>query len=180
MSYSQKFKSRMVSSMMSPNSKSATALSQECGVPQSTLSRWLRRAKDECMSRDKKPAQSASSGVGVRPQRRSPEEKVQLVLSASGLGEVELGAFLRREGLHEAELKELQEEVRKAAEEGLRAKRGNRGLSAAEKELKKVRKELIRKEKALAETAALLVLRGKAEAFFSEGEEGDTNKRSGR
>ena len=67
-----------------------------------------------------------------------------------------------------------------AAEAGLRSKGGRRGLSAAGKELKQVRRELMRKERALAETAALLVLRGKVDAFFSEGEEGDIDKRSGR
>ena len=42
--------------------------------------------------------------------------------------------------------------------------------------MKELEKELRRKEKALAETAAILVLRKKLNAFFSAAEEGDTNE----
>jgi|TARA_B100001971_G_C18187232_1_gene536380 hypothetical protein len=98
-----------------------------------------------------------------------------------GLGEKELGAFLRREGLHEADLQRIREEVMEAAAEGLDNRSRNRGKSPEAKRIRILEKELRRKEKALAETAALLVLQGKLEAFLdSEGEEGDTSKRSGR
>ena len=40
--YSAKFRERMVRKMMGPREKSASALSKEVGISQSTLSRWLR------------------------------------------------------------------------------------------------------------------------------------------
>lgn len=40
--YALGFKEAMVKKMSSPEAKSATELAQEVGVPQSTLSRWLR------------------------------------------------------------------------------------------------------------------------------------------
>ena len=92
----------------------------------------------------------------------------------------DLGAFLRREGLHEADLERLKQEVFEAAQRGLEPeKKTSPCTSDAQKELKQVKKELARKEKALAETAALLVLRGKLEAFLSEEEEGDTTHKKG-
>lgn len=51
------------------------------------------------------------------------------------------------------------------------AARLNRELKEAEKKNKQLARELDRKEKALAEAAALLVLRKKAEAIWGEPEE---------
>ena len=165
MPYSAKFKQKMIEKLTGPAARSATSLSKEVGVPQPTLSRWLRTAMVPSMTKDE-------SGSGRR--RRWPaEEKVRIVMEAAALDERALGAFLRREGLHEADLERFREEVQQAATEGLRPKR-KRGLSPEQKRIRKLEKELARKEKALAEAAALLVLRKKAEAFFLGEEEGDT------
>ena len=65
-------------------------------------------------------------------------------MEAAGLSDDELGAYLRREGLHEADLAHVREEVEKAATEGLRPKKKRRGLSPEQKELRALRKELHR------------------------------------
>lgn len=179
MQYSAKFKERMISKLTGPGARSATALAKEVDVSQATLSKWLRQAKVDPMTNGK-IGRSGSGGSGTGRRRGcSPETKVRLVMEAAAIGDEELGAFLRREGLHEADLERFREEVQQAAMEGLKAKGRRRGaLSAEEKELRSLRKELARKDKALAETAALLVLRGKVQAFLSGDEEGDTNGRS--
>lgn len=118
---------------------------------------------------------------GQRPRRRKrrgANEKIRIVMEAAGLSEEQLGEFLRKEGLHHADLERLQQEVMKAAQKGFETPR-KRGLSPAQKELKEVKKQLARKEKALAETAAILALRGKLEAFLLEEEEGDTPGNNG-
>jgi len=166
--YSEKFKARMIKRMTGPGAMTATALAREVGVAQSTLSAWLRRAKVGGMSKDDRGTQRK------RRTRRSPEEKLRLVMESMGLRGEELGAFLRREGLHEEELEQLQDEVRRSALEGLRPKKKRRGKSPEQRRIAKLEKDLARKEKALAETAALLVLQGKVQAFLSAEEEGDT------
>jgi len=167
MHYSEKFREKMIVKMTGPNGRSASSLSKEVGVGQATLSRWLRRAKVNPMS---------DQGSGKR-KRWSPSEKIRIVRAAAG--ESGLGELLRREGLHEADLKSFRDEVLLAAAEGFDARRPKRrGLSPEQKELRAVKKELARKEKALAETAALLVLRGKARAFFGADEEGDMDDRN--
>ena len=171
MRYSLKFKEKMIEKMTGPSARAASALSLEVGVHEGTLYRWLREAKVSSMTKTNKGRRGPGSGG-----RRSAEDKVRLVREAAGLGDEQLGAFLRREGLHEADLASLREEVDKAAVEGLRPKKKRRGLSPEQKELHALRKELNRKEKALAEAAALLVLRGKVQAFLAmDGEEGDTD-----
>ena len=80
------------------------------------------------------------------------------------------GAYLRRAGLHEAQLAEW----RAAALSGL-SEGGKAAPRVPEsRRIRTLEQELRRKEKALAETAALLVLRGKMEAFW--GVEGDGTK----
>ncbi len=162
----------MIAKLLPPDSVSAAALSQEIGVSQTSLSRWLREAKLRPVSSKKKSPVSKQ-----RSRRRTPEEKYRLVKEAAGLQDVEVGEFLRREGLYEADLVRLREEVEAAALAGMRASRAKPGSSTEAKRIKQLERELRRKEKALAETAALLVLRKKLGAFFSEGEEGDTDEK---
>jgi len=141
-------------------------LSREVGVAQGTLSRWLSRAKVAPMSNE----------GGGRRKRWSALDKIRVVTEATAAGEAGLGQLLRREGLHEADLERFREEVLQAAVEGFEARRPKRGLSPEQKRMRMLEKELRRKEKALAEAAALLVLRGKVQAFLAmDSEEGDTD-----
>ena len=175
MRYSTKFKGKMIEKMTGPGARTANALSTEVGVSQGALSRWLREAKLAPMKEKKKRNGSLGAPRPGGGRRRSAEDRVRLVMEGAGFGEDALGAFLRREGLHEADLTRMREEVEQAATEGLRAKGRRRGLSPEQKKIRLLEKELVRKEKALAETAALLVLRGKVQAFLAAEEEGDMN-----
>lgn len=176
MQYSERFKEKMVQRMAGPNGMTATELSQQVGVSQSTLSRWLRQANVAGM------AKKDEGGRRRRGKKRSPEEKLRLVLASEGLSEAELGAFLRREGLFEEELEEIRREVREAALSGLKPPAHRRGATPEQKRIEKLEKELKRKDRALAETAALLVLQGKVKAFLAsqEDEEGEPDDDSER
>lgn len=177
MPYSAKFREKMVVKMMGPGARSANSLSQEVGVSKSTLSNWLLQAKVGDMAKDDIGRQSKPQ-QGRRRTRWTPKEKVRVVKEATAAGDAGLGALLRREGLHEADLERFREEVLEAAVKGFETMHRRRGLSPQEKELRALRKELTRKEKALAEAAALLVLREKVQAFLSGEEEGDTDRRN--
>jgi transposase len=164
--HSEKFKEEMVRKMMGPGRKSANALSKECGIGQPTLSKWLRDAKMGGMTKTKEAGR----------KRWKPEEKLRVVLEAASAGEAGLGELLRREGLHEADVERFRDEIRSAVVTTMGA--GARQEHADTKRVKELEKELRRKEKALAETAALLVLRKKMNAFFSGEEEGGTSEES--
>ena len=92
------------------------------------------------------------------------EEKVALVLEAAAVPEAELGAFLRRKGVHEAQHAEWREQVTQLAVAGLRgpSKRDRKAASVEARRVRDLERELQRKEKALAEAAALLVLKKKS------------------
>ncbi len=160
--YSEAFKSKMVQRMAGPRAMSAVALSAEVGVPQSTLSRWLARARGNLAGMSKSaPPPAADAPKPRRPEDWSPEERLRAVLEASRLSDTELGAFLRREGLHEATLREW----RAAALEGLKPQRSSR---PEQKRVRELEKQLRRKDKALAEAAALLVLQKKVQAIWGD------------
>ena len=162
MNYSETFKHQMVSRMSGPGGVSATALSEEVKVGQTTLSRWLRDAtKIGGMSKAKKSKPR-------RPQDWTAGEKLSAVKEASGLSEEQLGAFLRSKGLHEAQL----EQWRKKAEEGAKAALSGQGDTKARRgsslRIRELERELRRKDKALAETAALLILKKKLAALWED------------
>jgi len=107
---------------------------------------------------------------GVRPKDRTPEEKLRLLIEASGLGEEELGAFLRREGMHEADLRRWRESSLAGLSDNITSKSQ---AGQASKKVRRLEKELRRKEKALAEAGALLVLQKKVREIWGD-EDDDT------
>ena len=161
----------MIKKLAGPGRRTATALAEESGVSQPTLSRWLREAGSvPPMSDDKSKAPKAR-----RPQDWSAEEKLRAVVQAGGLSEEELGAFLRREGIHEAHLKEW----RGAALGALGGQRDKPQTKAEAKRIRELERELKRKDKALAETAALLVLQKKVREIWGDGDD-DTEPKNGK
>jgi transposase-like protein len=160
----------MVAKLVGPHAVSATALAKETGITQATLSRWLREAST---LKTAMPSKDDDKPARKQIQAWTPEEKLAVVLEAAALSEGELGVFLRGKGLSTAVL----DEWRQQALIGLR---GTAQLSETVKGSKRVRdleRELARKDKALAEAAALLVLKKKAQAIWGD-EDDDTDPRN--
>ena len=163
--YPEEFKVKMVQKLAHPDGPSARALSRETGVSQTTLSRWLRQAgKVDGMADTKRK----------RPQDWTAQEKLDAVLEAEGLSDDELGAFLRRKGLHEAHLARWRTAMQSALERAPKKRSGN---TKQARKIRELEKELRHKEKALAEASALLVLKKKAQAIWGD-EDDDTTPRS--
>lgn len=159
--YSEAFKSKMVQRMAGPQGRSALSLSGETGVSQSSLSKWLREAKVRSMTDERKPTKRER-----RPEDWTPAEKLAAVIEASQLGDSELGEFLRRKGIHEAQLTQW----KRAALEALGGAKSSRGPSESRR-IRELEKEVLRKDKALAEAAALLVLQKKVRAIWGDGDD---------
>lgn len=190
-SYSTKFKARMVQRMVGPGAVTATDLAEETGISQSTLSAWLREARTlgGKMVDTSSPAPAApAAAVAVTtptttpptsaPRTRKPQEQLRILALADTLNPEELGAMLRREGLHAAELEAWRSAVI-AALQGQVPSAAATTSAADRRRIQSLERELDRKEKALAETAALLVLQKKVRLYL-EGEDERTDDRSGR
>ena len=172
-SYTEGFKARMIQRMAGPEGISAHALARQVGASQNSLSRWLREAPTVASMSKKKPAKHN------RPRRRTAEEKLQLVLKAASLSDEEYGVFLRREGLHEATLEEWRTKAMEAATGALKAPHGKRSQNSPEqRKIRELEEDLKRKDTALAEVSALLILKKKFQTFLEE-RDGDTPTRRG-
>lgn len=171
--YSDSFKTKLVQKMLLPNARPMSVLAQEAGVPEGTLYRWKKESILGGMSADR-----PDDNAPVKPaQQWSAEEKVGVVLEAAGIAEAELGAFLRRKGLHAAQLAEWRKQVTEGAVAALQGRGSRADRKAANVEARRVRdleRELKRKDKALAEAAALLILKKKAQEIW--GDEDDDTK----
>lgn len=161
MQYSRKFKEKIIAKASTPG-VSANQVARKAGIPPSTLFTWLSKAKLGSMSSRSKQKQGRPSNSS----RKSAAEKLRILNESFSLSEEELGAFLRKEGLHMSGL----EEVRLEALAGL-APPKRCGPSTESIENKKLKRDLRRKEKALAEAMALLVLQKKFRALMED--EGD-------
>lgn len=165
----------MIQRMAGPERISATALSGEVGVSQPTLSSWLRDArKVQAMRREK------NRKGGTKPPRKwTAEDKLRVVLEASQIQDSDLGAYLRREGIHETQLEQWRTTVVEAATAALSTsgKSKVRKASPEGKRLRELERELNRKDKALAEVAALLALKKKVQEIWGDEDEATPTRR---
>ena len=175
MTYTEGFKANLIRRMACPNGISATALAREVGVPQQSLSRWLREAS--AMNQpDNLSVPPESHMPPKRPQDRSAEEKLKIVMEAEMVPEEQLGAFLRRNGIHEAQLREWRSMMLSGLQ---KPPRPSSKTSEETRKIHQLEKELQRKEKALAEAAAIIILKKKAQSIWGDEDE-PTDKKSGR
>jgi len=137
--FSVAFKQKMVQRLTGKDAVSAMQLSRETGVRQQNLSRWLEEARSL-------PRVSPNP---ANQRRWSVEQKARVVVEAANLTGEQLQVYLDRAGVQLLEF----ERWRIALQDGGGAS------SAASKRIRQLERELARKEKALAEAAALLVLK---------------------
>ena len=164
----------MVQRLLAPGAASATAIAHETGVSHSALSRWLIEARTLVSVTDpSSPADTSSPPAPRRPDDWTAEQKLAAVHQAAGLSGTELGEFLRREGLHEVNLVEW----RKAALDGLSVPAKGGRVPGEAKRIRELERQLLRKDKALAEVAALLILKKKAQAIWGDGDD-DTDPKT--
>jgi transposase-like protein len=153
--FSLAYKQKMIERLTGRDSVSARQLARDTGISQETLSRWLREAHSLPLM---PPPKSKTKTWSI-------EEKIQALSEASKLSGEEITAFLERKGLKLAQL----EQWRMALDEGGHASK------TTTKRIQKLERELARKEKALAEAAALLILKKKVEHLW-EDEDDDTDE----
>lgn len=177
MEYSTGFKARMVQRMSGVDAMSASALSKEVGVSQPTLSKWLRLASTASRSDFFESGfRKVTTMTGKRPQDWTAEEKLRIVLEAASLPAEGVGGYLRSKGLYESHL----EQWRSQMLDGLHSKTSGNKKTKKKPQSKQVRKleqELARKDKALAEAAALLVLKKKVQAIWGDEDESTPRKK---
>ena len=163
--YTEEYKAGIVRRMMPPVSEMVIELSRETGVTTNTLYTWRKqkRTKGVVMPGKRKKTESWSS-----------EEKFEVVVQTYTMNEAEISEYCRKSGLYPEQIASWRQACKKAnARAGEVEKSQGIAVRQEKKKVKELSRELRRKEKALAEAAALLILKKKAEALWGdhEGEE---------
>lgn len=160
--YSEEFKAGIIAKMLPPNNVPVPQLVRETGIPKDTLYTWRSKHRKALgRTTDQRPA---SGGLGS-------EEKFAVVLESASLNEVELGEYCRRKGLYAQQISVWRDSCVQANAPAAR-KVDRTKLKAQSKHIKQLEAELRRKEKALAEAAALLILQKKVQALWEDPEDG--------
>jgi transposase len=160
MGYSHAVRHGVLKKVLPPESRSLAQVSQETGVNEQTIRNWLKQGKSGILPNEKKDSS---------PRSLTPKEKYQLVIEAAGIDDEQLGEFLRERGLHSEHLTLWDQELRDMIDTK-KDKQVNEN-KALKKQVKELEKELLRKEKALAEAAALLVFKKKLNTLSTDNEE---------
>nr|WP_240906113.1 transposase [Thiorhodococcus mannitoliphagus] len=156
--YSEEFKASIIVKLLPPHDARVPALAREYGIPRDTLYSWRRQAGGQGAL----PATPCAS-VGVL----SGAEKFAVVVETATLNELDLGAYCRRKGLFAEQIAAWRTSCQRANDPQPRA--GDRAEQRAEREqIKQLSQELLRKDKALAEAAALLLLQKKVQGLWAE------------
>ena len=161
--YPIEFKESIIQKMMPPNAVSIPQLVKETGVADVTLYKWRKEYRDQGIA---VPADSSN------PENWSAEDKLAVVVETMPLNEVELGEYCRSKGLYTEQTEQWKQAALTGYQSNTQATRQRtQDHKKDQKRIKKLEAELNRKEKALAETAALLVLSKKCHAIWGESEE---------
>jgi len=162
--YSERLKHSLAAKILTPGGPSALSLSHETGISQTALSKWARMYKFNGVERMKEEQR--------RPRDWSRSERLGALVNSHNLKGSALGVFLRKAGLTTAHLSKWEQEFTHGThlpKVGRRPK--DPEVKSLVRENKSLKRDLRRKDKALAEASALLILKKKAQEIWGKDED---------
>ncbi|MCI4238886.1 IS3 family transposase [Dickeya dianthicola] len=138
-------KSAALAKLLPPYNMTVTAVAQREGISEATLYYWRNKAKAEGI-----PVPGADKTTDHWPA----EARLAVIIETATLSETELAQYCRKKGLFPEQISQWKQGFLQVSSPNDKA-----ALKQMQKENKQLKRELIRKEKALAEAAAILVLR---------------------
>lgn len=138
--YAQAFKDRAVARLLPPESTAVEVVAQDIGVRAETLKRW-----------------------------QSEAARLEAVLTTASMDEASRAAWCRSNGVYPQQLSQWREAAIQALADPQEARATPQQTRIDQRRIKELERNVRRKDKALAETTALLVLSKKLEAIFNEG-----------
>ena len=153
--YGQEFKDRAVARLLPPVSAAVQDVARELGVGEQTLQRWL----SDALSR---PARERAWTAAAR---------LEAVIATAAMDEGARSAWCREHGMYPQQLAQWRESAVQALAEPEEARASPQQTKQDRRRIRELEREVRRKDRALAETAALLVLSKKVSAIFNKGED---------
>jgi len=157
-SYTEAFRKQALEKVYTRGRRTVKAVAEELNMNPWTLKNWMTSHKDQSTTKH-----GAST---KRPNDWSPAERLDVLLESHGLNEEALNAFCREKGIFRHQLQQW----RAAFETGTSPVKSSE-LRELKDTNKALARELKRKEKALAEAAALLVLQKKYQTLWEDKDE---------
>ncbi len=161
----QEFKVQSVEKALSRRAdQTLKNIADDLGVGQSTLQRWIRLAKDNQLEKPEFPMSTEKS-----PQDWNKTQRLEAIMHCHSMNDEQISAYCRKNGIYPHHLKEWKTEFLSDNQSSESVSR--QAQKKLKQENKRLQKELNRKERALSETAALLVLSKKCQAIWGEKED---------
>lgn len=158
--YTEAFRKQALEKVYNRGDRTVQAVAEDLNMNPWTLKNWMKLPKETVGSQ--------ANLTTKRPQDWSLSERFQLILDSQGKqGEV-LNAWCREQGIFPHHLQQWREAFESGTSDTAKTRSEIRDLKASQQTLQR---ELKRKEKALAEAAALLVLQKKFQALWEEKDE---------
>lgn len=160
MAYSRAVRKSVLMRVLPPNQENISVVSVEMGIDEQTIKNWLKEEKDININSDS----SIKS-----PRSFSSKEKYLLLMESRGVSDEDFGEFLRTRGIHSEHLTLWEQEIREMVSK--KETKEEKKVKELSKKVRRLEKELLRKDKALAEAAALLILKKKLDFLTTEKED---------
>lgn len=158
--YPKEQKNSIIAKMLPPQNISVPLLAKETGIPTGTLYSWQHKARRRSVS--KNPAGNTPSN----------EERFTIILETASLNEIELGEYCRQKGIYPEHIKSWKDVFIHSSDSSAKMSKSQRQQAHQQsKTIQQLQSELRRKDKALAEAAALLILQKKFQALWTEAED---------
>lgn len=151
--YGKQFKERVVARLLPPESAAPESVAREVGVTVQTLERWR-------------------SDALLQPAREriwTAASRLEAVIATAALDVAARSAWCREHGVYAGQLEQWRENATQALAEPEEVRASPQQTKQDRRRIKDLEREVRRKDRALAETAALLVLSKKVEAIFHKG-----------
>jgi len=155
--YSKEFKEAIVKKLLSRGDQTISEFCEANSLKLSTVTRWYSKCANITVMKNKK-----------KKLKLSAEKILKIISETYSLNEEDLGSYLRKNGLHSNQLTEWRTEILKSMYEpkNIVHKKDGRDL-----EIKSLKKNLRKKDAALAEVSALLILQKKANLLWPSPDE---------
>ena len=152
--YGRAFKDRVVARLLPPESAAVEVVAREIGVGAGTLERW----REEVQSRPARGRAWTAAG------------RLEAVITAAGMDEAGKSAWCREHGMYPVELDKWRASATASLAKPEEMRASPQATRQDKRRIKELERDLLRKDRALAETAALLVLSKKVAAIFNKAE----------
>lgn len=161
--HTQEFKEQALRKLRERGDRTQQSIADELNISLATLKGWLQSSNTSARGL---PHGETPLPSDVQAQHWGPVERLQALLESHHLTGPELHAWCREKGLFEHQLKTWREAFCLGAEPG--AREGRVALRDLQVKHDQLQREMRRKDKALAEAAALLVLQKKFRALWAD------------